>query len=142
MSTENIRREAMNRMPSANCRPECPTARGMSAAEVGAKPAITRDMAMKPAAPACEDDPGVGERDDHPAQRGQEHPGTLPEDGVEGDRTHHVLACDEAREECLPAGKVKADDEGDRTGDGKHMPYRDHPAAVEDGEQSKQDGDA
>ena len=53
MSTENSRREAMNRNPSTNCLPECPTTSGGSAAGAGAKLAITRAMAMKPAAPAA-----------------------------------------------------------------------------------------
>ena len=53
ISTQKSRREAMNRIPSTNCRPECPVASGTSAAGVGAKLAITRAMAMKPTAPAA-----------------------------------------------------------------------------------------
>ena len=43
----------MNRIPSTNCRPECPVASGTSAAGVGAKLAITRDIVTKPSAPTA-----------------------------------------------------------------------------------------
>ena len=56
-------------------------------------------------------------------------------------RAHHVLAGDEAREERLPAGKVEADDERDRPGDGEHVPDRHHSAAVEKGKQGEEAGD-
>ena len=53
MTPEISLRDAMNRIPSTNWRPECPTASGMSAAVGGAKPAITRAMAMKPSEEAA-----------------------------------------------------------------------------------------
>ena len=141
ISTQNIRCEAMNRIPSTNCRPECPVASGTSAGGVGAKLAITRAMAMKPDRPGGEDGPGVGERDHHAAESGQDDARALPDHGVQRDRAHHLVARDQAREERLPAGEVQARDQRDGGGDGEHMPHRHHPGAVEGGEEDEETGD-
>ena len=127
---------AMNRRPSRNSRPEGPAGACWSLA--GGEARHHPGHGGEPGRAEREHHPGVAQGDDDAAEGRQEHAGSLPEHGVEGDRAHHVRAPDEAREEGHPSREVEADDEGDRPRDGEDVPHRHRLARVQGGEEGEE----